>query len=516
MEQTWNRYGLLQNLGGIIRVPFLIKGRLVIPPEVDKEQIEHAFGQADDTTCIKLPEVQVVREPVIDRPTMKYTGDHIYQVMPLINGSELTETDFDGLANGLYSLTTEEILDCLETIISALLANNGLATRVRELCRLTSEFPDAFLDGWFSSFHADFTREAARRMIDSELSFRGEPGSHFLDGWREVPSQLSPSGEAAGTYVRAMPTRQLHITAGNAPEVPIVSALRAVLTKSAAVIKLPYGATLTGALFSLAAATGAPTHPITKNLSIVYWAGGDESIESSLFSPGAFDRIVVWGNPQTVTSVQSRALFTKIISLNPRYGISFMGSEAFSGNLKETVVKASLDSMIYNQKACTSSLVHYVEGTPEQANEYAGLLCQTLKKWDDEMPNFVPPFTLGRIKRLRRGRYAGAEWYINNREKEFTSGVVVMPGEFDILDHPMSRLVVVRPVSTLENALKYITPYVSTVGIYPEERRLELRVRVLARGASNVLPLGHCDLMYSGMPHDGMRVLSELVDWKNG
>jgi hypothetical protein len=323
------------------------------------------------------------------------------------------------------------------------------------------------------------------------------------------------ANESAKSYVRAMPTRQLHITAGNAPEVPLISALRAVLTKSAAVIKLPYGATLTGALFSVAATAAAPEHPITKNLSMVYWPGGEESIENILFMPNVFDRVVVWGSPETVASVQSRAVFTRVICLNPRYGVSLIGNEAFSGNLEETGMKASMDVMIYNQKACTSSLVHYVEGTEEQANEYAGALCKVLGKWDREISNFVPPSAIGQIKRMRRGKYANARWYVNNRSGDFSSGVVVMPGEFDILDHPMCRLVVVRPVASLEDALKYLNQYVSTTGVYPEERRLELRDRITTRGVSGVLPLGQCERIYAGMPHDGMRVLSELVDWKN-
>jgi hypothetical protein len=138
-----------------------------------------------------------------------------------------------------------------------------------------------------------------------------------------------------------------------------------------------------------------------------------------------------------------------------------------------------------------------------------------LGRWDKEMPNFVFPSAIGQIKRMRRGRYANAGWYINNRSGDFSSGVVVVPGKFDILDHPMCRLVVVRPVERLEDTLKYISQYVSTVGVYPEERRLELRDRILAKGVSSVFPLGQCERIYAGMPHDGMRVLSELVDWKN-
>lgn len=534
MDRICEGHDLLRNNQGIIRVPFLIKGRLVVPPEIGPGQIEVAFQSAGkDTVYVKLPEAQIIREPVIDRKTMRYTGEYVYQVMPILDGMELIESDIDRLVRGPYALSVEDILKYLESVLSTLVSNDRLAVCVRELCRLTSEYPDAFLDGWFASFHSAFNQETARQMIDNELSLYGRPGSDFLNGWIEVPARASLGWlplfagglfgqdmtaplQTVKTLIRATSTRQLHITAGNAPEVPIVSALRAVLTKSAAVIKLPYGATLSGALFALAAFAAAPEHPITQNLSMVYWQGGDESIENALFRPDAFDRIVVWGSPEAVTSVQSRALFTRTICFNPRYGVSLIGREAFADNLREVAVKASLDVMIYNQKACTASLVHYFEGTEEQANEYAEVLRQVLNEWEREIPNFLPPAARGQIKRMRRGKYYDARWHINNRDDEFASGVVVMPGEFDILDHPMCRLVVVRPVADLEDVLKYLHQSVSAVGIYPEERRLSLRDLISARGVSSVLPLGQCERIFAGMPHDGMVVLSHLVDWKNG
>jgi len=88
--------------------------------------------------------------------------------------------------------------------------------------------------------------------------------------------------------------------------------------------------------------------------------------------------------------------------------------------------------------------------------------------------------------------------------------------EFDILEHPASRLVVVRPVNSLDDALKYVNQNVSAVGVFPEERRLELKDRILARGVSSVLPLGQCEKVFAGMPHDGMMILNQLVDWKVG
>jgi hypothetical protein len=533
MENICNKLNLLRNKEGVIRIPFLIKGAVISPPDMSRMQIENAFKDSEkDTLYVKLPAAQLIREPVIDRKTLKYTGEYIYQVMPPVNGKELIETDINKLAQGLFALPVKDILDYLSAISNTLNQNQKLLAEVYEISRLTAEHPDAFLEAWLTSISSALNREAAISMIDNELSLWEKPGSGFLNGWVEVPSKILPGQTAnlaqsvfhkgainpqqtAKTLIRAMPTRQLHITAGNAPDVPIISALRAILTKSAAVIKMPSGATLSGSLFALAAAAAGPDHPLTNNLSVVYWQGGDESIERILFAPNAFDRIVVWGSPETVTAVQSRALYTRTVSLNPRYGVSLISRNAWESNPEEIVLKSSVDSLIYNQKACTASLVHYIEGTEEQANRYAELLCQAFNKWDRAVPQFIPPAVKGLLKRLRRGKYSSARWYINSREDEFASGAVVVTEDFDILDHPMCRLVVVRPVDDLKDTLKFLHQGVSTVGVYPEERRVELRDKILARGVSNVFPLGQCERLFPGIPHDGMPVLSQLVDWKN-
>lgn len=80
----------------------------------------------------------------------------------------------------------------------------------------------------------------------------------------------------------------------------------------------------------------------------------------------------------------------------------------------------------------------------------------------------------------------------------------------------MCRLAVVRPVADLRDALAYLHEGVSTVGVYPETRRLALRDAIAARGVSSILPLGQCERVFPAAPHDGMLVLSELVDWKVG
>jgi Acyl-CoA reductase (LuxC) len=42
---------------------------------------------------------------------------------------------------------------------------------------------------------------------------------------------------------------------------------------------------------------------------------------------------------------------------------------------------------------------------------------------------------------------------------------------------------------------------------------MELRDAVAAAGVSSVVPLGEAERAFAGMPHDGMRILAQLVSW---
>ncbi len=517
---------LLHDDAGVVRVPMLVKGKIVAPPKVTREQIDAAFaGKGDDVTYAALESAQVLREPIIDRKTMQHTGAWQYQVLARVEPLDLIERDEKELVSELYNLPFSEIVSYLNGLTQVLEDNADLVERVREISRQTAQHPDQFHDAAFQMFPLILSADVASATVDAELSWKGIPGRRFLDGWCEVDGELFPGitsilagqlfeheiptdlGEGRAE-LRAMPTRQLHITAGNAPAIPVFSLLRAIATKGAAVIKSPYGALVPGAVAALAAASFAPDHPITKHLSLVYWKGGDHAIEDVLLSPMAFDRIVVWGAPEAVKSVQARTEMTRTITFNPRYGLSMIGKEAFASaaSLREVAIKASLDALIWNQKACIASFVQYVEGTLEQAEAFARELSLVIGQWNEFAPNYVSPSAAGSLRRMRRGKYMNATWMPN---------VVVMDGKFDMLDHPMSRTMIVRRVDKLEDVVGTLHHGVASVGIYPEPRRKALRDLAMARGVSNVLPLGQVERTFGGMPHDGMRVLGDLVDWKH-
>ena len=460
---------LLSLEDGLLRMPFLVQGKLRIPGEIDRSLIEAAFRTRDTeagpsdgpATHVRIGDLQVLREPIIDRATLRPTGDHAYTVMPSFRAEEVIEQDFDALEE-LYDFPFESVLDYLDGLREAL-DDRSFFEGVARATLPMAQTPDAWHHAAFGAIPLLLDRRELRQSVDAELQAFGIPGSRFLDGFTPLPLdavQLAPVNvfaeavfESAGHVfeqrrpeMRAMPTRQLHITAGNSPHIPFLSALRAIATKSPAVIKSPYGAALPGALLALAAAQ-QPDHPITRHLSILYWPGGDASIERLFFAPLAFDRVVVWGAPGAVQSVKERAQHTKVLTFDPRYGVSLIGRETFEdpSQLDAIARKTVCDALVANQKACIATQVVYAEGEPDQIRALAESLQRALAAFDEEIPNLIAPAQVGEVKRLMKGVFLDAEWYQNRKNGAFSSAVVVAPHEFKVTALPMCRFLVIRP-----------------------------------------------------------------------
>ena len=82
---------------------------------------------------------------------MLATGRWIHTVMPRIDAKELIERDIDALANELYSIPHDSVLEWLK-LVSAAIERETDIVDVRDLDRMTSEHPDAFGDAAFFAF----------------------------------------------------------------------------------------------------------------------------------------------------------------------------------------------------------------------------------------------------------------------------------------------------------------------------------------------------------------------------
>ncbi|GAA2911781.1 acyl-CoA reductase [Streptosporangium fragile] len=503
----------------IVRLPAVVRGEIVMPPWPRVADVRRAVAEPGPHRVEGVAGgCHVIGRPVVDRDALDLTGETQVLVLPAPDASHLLEPDPAGALLELARTPLPEVLSFVDAVGEALRSRSSEAAEAGALLAATSLVGDRAHRAFLAQLPSLFDGGAVGRMIERDL------GAAPLDDWRQVGEAAVPGMTArfAGTAcrtppaLRAVPTRQLHLTAGNAPVVPVVSLLWAWATKGAAVIKPAAEAAALVAALGAALRTAGPSHPLARHTTLAYWRGGDRRVETELLADGAFDRRVVWGSAETVRSVTARGGTTDTLIMGPRFSLSLVGGSLARSDPEAAARLAAVDSLIANQAACTSSLLHVVEGDAATADGYARALARVLAGWDRALPHRPSRQAQGHLTRLRRGLLGTARWYVNGDWPEVSSAVVLVDGAFDLAHHPGSRLVLVRAVDDLRRALPWLGPAVSTVGVAPEETRLALRDAIATRGVDNVVPLGAAEHGYAGRPHDGMRVLTRLVRWVNG
>ena len=496
----------------LVRLPALVRGRLLLAATRRSER-----ASPEDSYTL--------RRPVLDPARLEPTGDVQTLVLPAVDAASL-EVDAAAV-DTLLRLPFSEVLAYVGALRAALADRPELVQAVSRASAATS--PAGRHAG---EVHAELLRELLNPEglavgVDRDLGSPDVPGRRYLDEWvpaaakarRGVAAEIGRALFGADgpplppPHLRALPTRQLHIAAGNSPVIPLISVLRSFATKSPAVVKSSSESFLAATLLAIAMHAVDPDHPLTRHTSLVCWPGGDRRIEDALLSASRFDRLVAWGSEETLASLRARSAGIRTIVFGPRFGVSLIGRAALDDDPAGIASRASADALVDDQQACMASLVQYVEGSPADALDYCETLRAALARWDAAVAAAPTRRTTGRLRLLRRGRLARDRWFTNVRNGTVTSAVVCASRAFDVSEHPTGRCIVVRPVDDLADAVELLDARISTVGVAPEERRTELRDGIAARGVTSIVPLGEAERAFAGMPHDGMRVLSELVNW---
>lgn len=509
----------------VVRLAAFVRGQVIMAAWPRVAEVREAVAAGQHAVLGPTADGSyLVSRPVLDRDSLAATGETELTVLPAVNPRRLLEPDPAAAVGQLLRLPFGEVCAFVDAVGAALRAGASA-----ELLASTSPVGDRAHRAVFAQLCGLFDGAAVRAMTEHELGGHAE---ELLDGWTAVPvrpvagvsarlAEATPglrvvSSGARAPLLRAVPTRQLHLTAGNSPVVPVTSLLWGWATKGACVVKP--AAESAGVLAALTTALAGvdPSHPLARHTTLAYWRGGDTTVEDVLLAPGAFDRLLLWGSAPAVASVTSRAGGTDAIVMRPRHALSLIGRGAVGADLWDTARRGAIDSLVANQQACMSSLLHVVQGGADAADAYAAALAEVLACWDEQLPHRPTPRAQGALTMLRRGLLATAHWQLNGQWPQVSSAVVRHDGTFDLARHPGSRLVLVRATDDLLSVLDEVGPAVSNVGVAPDELLPRLRDHLAARGVDNVLPLGAAEQGYAGRPHDGMRVLSRLLRWVNG
>lgn len=403
----------------------------------------------------------------------------------------------------LLDVKLSEIIDFLvETGEALALDRNPHMQHCLDLLSATNPLPRRVVENLYRTAPLLLRRESLESMVASNFA---DPA--VLDGWVTRTDALGNRG-----HLRAFPPRMVHMLAGNAPAGCIASIAQGALVKGVNLFKMPSSDPFTTVAVLRTMADLDPDHPVVRSMSAVYWSGGDEAVERTIYRPQFFDRIVAWGGgPAIMNVIRYLGPGIQLVSFDPKSSISMVGREVFASAevVDEVAERVAADTTVFNQEACLASRFVFVEGDRPEVEGFCRALAERLAVDRDFASAEAPPpppdlrdevevmAAMGDVKVW--GRYDG-------------SGLVILsdrPVDF----HPTNKTSNVVMVPSLEDAVRYVNVATQTIGVYPWSRKAELRDRLASAGGQRVCRVGTANRHVPGGPHDAMFALHRFVHW---
>ena len=377
---------------------------------------------------------------------------------------------------------------------------------------------EPILRGVYADLPRMFDGRMLTDLVDSTI------GIAYLDGW--VPAR----GKYSNVRVRAVGTRQLHITAGNVPVVAALTIVRAALTKSDCLIKSPSNDPLTANAIARTLIELDANHPVTKHIAVAYWKGGDDYMESQIVRTSRIDKITAWGGMSSVKHIQKFLTpGIDLTALNPKYSMSLIGKEALESDaaMQEAATGLAVISGFYNQTACANTRVIYVESKLDDESLARVIeLGRKIVRAYKTLPAIIStPFAVPNKELEEELKTASLEEDFFHAEGDTLNGGFVVSrfsDRVDWYDQLNNRIVNLVPVENLLDAMKWCDDTTQTVGVYPESARERVVDAFSLVGVQRMVPLKGGDPMQifadmhtlpPGMPHDGIEPMRRNVRW---
>ena len=472
----------------MVDIPIIARGRVIAPSEGDAVEFKGRGGAR-------------FRSPDPHR--------HIH---------DLVLGDTARLAD-LHATPMRDIIAFLAALGERLrLDDNPYLQQSFELALAAGGLAEPILRGVYDALPHMFEADGLTALVDHTV------GIPYLDGWVPAP------GAHGNVRVRAIGTRQLHITAGNVPVVAALTIVRAALTKSDCLIKSPSNDPLTANAIARTMIDLEAGHPVTRHLAVAYWKGGDEQMESQIVRTSRIDKITAWGGMSSVKHIQKFLTpGIDLTALNPKYSMSLIGKEALESEaaMQEAATGLAVISGFYNQTACANTRVVYVESdTGEASIGKIVALGRKLLAAYAVLPTVLSTPASAPNRELDAEMEAAAldDDFYHVEGDTLTGGFVVskFPDRVDFYDKLANRVVNFVPLPDLAEAVKWCDDTTQTVGVYPEAARERLLDVFSLAGVQRMVPLAGGDPMRlfeemhrlpPGMPHDGIEPMRRNVRW---
>ncbi|GJG94350.1 acyl-CoA reductase [Cupriavidus pauculus] len=412
----------------------------------------------------------------------------------------------------LYKLTFDDILDYAEALGERLdLATNPYLQEACELSYHTAPVTPTMIKGTYMGLRNMLSRAAITESVESTV------GIKYLEGW--VKQKLI---DGSDLEVRCFGARALHIVAGNAAGLSLLTIIRNMVMRSDAIIKAPSNDPFTALAIARTMIDMAPEHPLTRHLSVAYWKGGDKAFEERLYLPQNLEKIVAWGGYASMKHVtQYIQPGLELISLDPKRSASIIGRDTFGSEdaMREAALRLASDIGALNQKGCVCARVVYVQSGTDKAglrklNTFGRYVYDAMLRLPNTLSTTPKRYDAG-LKAEVDALRLDDEWcqVIGGKDGEgaIICSQIPEPVSFaTLLDDRTANLV---PVDSLDEVMAAVDAYTQTVGIYPESIKDELKDKLPLYGAQRIVSLGYAAAMKWAAPQDAIEPLRRMGKW---
>ena len=359
----------------------------------------------------------------------------------------------------------------------------------------------------------DWTAERLTELLRRELQ---DPG--VLDGFCRLDE---------GRSVRARgPLLTFHVGAGTVPGVGVTSMIRALLVKSAVLLKPGLGDVVLPVLFAEALSEEAPE--LSDSLAVTYWPGGSSPLEDLALQRA--EAVVAYGGNEAIKSLRDRTPVTaRFIAYHHRLSVGLVGRDALTAERAPRVARAAARAVsMFDQRGCVSAHAIYVEeGGAVDPVGWAALLASAMADLEAELPGGnLTAADASAVHQMRGSaelrEASGSGVRVFRADDSFWT--VILEEESGFTPSCLNRVVSLFPTPDLcgvAGSLGEVGGYLQTVAVEGAEDRLPMLAEALCRaGATRVTSFEKAPWPPPWWHHDGASVFAGLIRWmdleKNG
>ncbi|OBK24168.1 hypothetical protein A5634_04065 [Mycobacterium asiaticum] len=361
--------------------------------------------------------------------------------------------------------------------------------------------------------------ETVERSFDVELrNYRGD--SLWAALHRELGNPLVLDGfcvdtALAGRAIATGPGLTCHVMTGNVPGLPALSVVRALLVKSASVVKVASSEPTFAAQFVATLAQAEPR--FGEAILVTYWDQTETTIRDAVLA--AADTVIAYGGDESCAAIRARTrLDQRFIAHNHMLSVGLL-TDAY---LREhgTAATAELvarDVSMFDQHACIAAQAYLVEGSIDAVTAFAAEVDAAMRRYAVGCRLGSPDGTTAAARRIRAvDRQYWAAQTPNRRVWISPDSLVSVD---DALANPSGgdrnvQLVAVPDHTGMLDALRPYGKYLQNTAVGATDAEMRSLAPALARlGATRLCAPGRMPDPSLVWKHDGRSCIAELVTW---